>query len=240
MLRTLPFKSFMISLLIGLTMGMPFLSGCTGKGKDTVYPPPENLALAPVQRQEFVDAFLQGRWCQAESLMKQSLENYLRQDDFCRAAYNFYLMYKIKSYIAIDAPHELQEAERLASLSGNCISVPSSENPNPATPKDTQYSKLLNLDRLQELRALLQKDKDPLYASVYSRKIALRAQALKQTDMATQALEFARQIDSRQGWVVFLIEDWKMQAGLSTNPGTRAKIKNRIEILEKLIHPCAH
>jgi predicted small lipoprotein YifL len=215
------------------------LAGCGGKGKDTVYPPPDTLSLAPVQRQEFVDAFLQGHWCQAKALFDQSMENYLRQDEFCRASYNHYLMYKLKGYIEIDAPEELFEARRLASLSAACNSIPS-QGPAPArrTAKDAKYTRLLEHNKFNTLLKLLAKDVDPLYASVYARKVAVLAHAQGAQSVRNKALQLARSIDARQGWIVFLVEDWKLTGRFSTKQKTRRRIAGRIEILEDLIRPC--
>ncbi|MFW5487600.1 MAG: hypothetical protein ACNI3A_04145 [Desulfovibrio sp.] len=224
----------LLCLTILLSAG---LTACVGKGKDTVYPPPENLALAPVQRQEFVDFFLQGRWCQAKALFEQSVENYLRQDDFCRSAYNFYLLYKIKGYIGINAPEDLAEAKRLAKLTESCTSVPVATSSAP-TPKDVEYTALLDSKQFTQLLGLLKKDKDPLYASVYARKIAIQAQRDTTYDVASTALSFAKQLDAQQGWIVFLVEDWKLLSKLASNDVARKRIDQRIKILQNLIHPC--
>ena len=78
------------------------LTSCFVPVDQSNYQQPMELGYAPVQRQEFVNAFLQGKWCEARYLFEASVEKYLRQDDFCQVSKNYVLAWKLKRYVRDD------------------------------------------------------------------------------------------------------------------------------------------
>ena len=56
-------------------------------------------------------------------------------------------------------------------------------------------------------------------------------------DLAARFLHLAREVDGRQGWVVFLVRDWQGLLSLQENEKKKQEIKNRIDYLRSLISP---
>ena len=217
------------------------LSACAASGPKGPYPPPENLRLAGVKRQEFVASFLQGRWCEARDLMAQSVEDFLRRDDPCAAAYNHLTLWRLKAYVGLEDEDARQEAMRLRAVGMGC---PGSEQlamldeDAPAPARDRRYASLLDADDDAALLRALEDEDDALYASVYARKAAARALDAARPDRARPFLNLARALDGDRGWVVFLLEDWKLEARAADNDGDRNAIAQRIAILDALVDTC--
>lgn len=218
-----------------------FAAGCFSPRAREPYPPPARLRAATSERFDFVDSFLQGYWCDAEQLFTRSVEGYLRQDDFCEAAANYVLAWKLTSYIDRPDGTLLEKAEQLKRTGVPCPDVSPYDPYQPAaaaTPEERSYLALLRQDRFDQLYATLLDQEDPLFRSVYARKGARAAMKSGNMKKAGEMVELARKTDAAQGWTVFLRLDWSLAEALATDPVQRARIKDRIQVLQNLIQPC--
>jgi len=213
------------------------LAGCSGRARP-VYPPADSVRLAVVQRQDFVNAYLHGRWCDAEVAFERSIGNFLAQDDFCGAARNYILAYKLRSYSNVDLPELLERADELASLDPECAYGKQESTGLSVSKKDQHYLDLMKNEQFSILKNELKSEDDPLFASVYARKAARAALCADQPDLAEELVSTARDIDARQGWIVFLIEDWKLRKSMASSDQDRQSIEKRIDLLQKQIHVC--
>jgi hypothetical protein len=84
----------------------------------------------------------------------------------------------------------------------------------------------------------LSREENPIYASVYARKAAEAALEAGLEQRAREFIELAHSVDSRQGWVVFLRQDWLIKSAMAETPQQRQTIRERIEYLDALIRPC--
>jgi hypothetical protein len=217
--------------LLGLLF---FLSGCLG-GKQEPYPLPENIRKAPVQRQEFAALFLRGWWGEAEAVFQLSVENFLSQDDFCSAARNYVLAHRLLRYAGYENPELLKKARDLENTGRRCPDVLDESGAPVSAAKSREFNS--RLDDVQGMYAFLKKEQDPLYVSVYARKAAKKAAGKGLEDLAVRFLHLAREVDGRQGWVVFLARDWQGLLSLQENEKKKQEIKNRIDYLHSLISP---
>jgi len=218
-----------------------FLAACGGT--PSPYPPPRELAQAPRERQEFVEAFLQGRWCEAEMLFARSLDGFLRADDVCAAAYTHFLAYRLKGFAGENDQAALAAARRYQAMGLGCPELPGIPGLSTAPdaglpPKDRRYLELIEAGDYARLGRELGTEPDALYASVYGRKAARAALAAGLSADAAMLIGLARDIDARQGWVVFLVNDWTFRRELSTDPVEREAMAARITELQKRIIPC--
>jgi hypothetical protein len=227
----LPLSVIPLVALLGLFF---FLSGCLG-GKQEAYPVPDNIHKAPVQRQEFVGLFLRGWWGEAEAVFRLSVENFLSQDDFCSAARNYVLAHRLLRYAGYENPDLLQKARDMENTGQRCPDVLDEDGDPVSAPKSRELNARLN--DVQRMYDFLKKEEDPLYASVYARKAAKRAVDKGLEDLAARFLHLAREVDGRQGWVVFLVRDWQGLLSLQENEKKKQEIKNRIDYLRSLISP---
>ena len=231
-------------LFSGIITGLFALEGCFAPTGETDYPPPDNLELASTQQREFVNPFLQGRWCEAETLFAMSVENYLRQDDFCSAAHNYLLLWRLKAYLGQDDPKALENAARMKRLGLGCPDdkrlyfLDADSRDRAFSPKDRIYRSLLKKEKFSALMNRLNAEKDRLFVSVYSRKAGLSALDHRNYKAAQAFIEKARTVDAKLGWIVFLCEDWRILMALTQNPKEKQAIADRIRSLEKLVQPC--
>jgi len=219
------------------------LASCFVPVDKSNYQQPKELEFAPVQRQEFIDAFLQGKWCEARYLFGASVEKYLRQDDFCQVSKNYVLAWKLKRYAGDDDQALIDKARYYHRLAFNCkdLQLASLSKNVPETgysQRDALYRKLLEKNEFKALLSALKGEEDHLYASVYGRKSALAAIAAKKPPFARGLVEQTRALDARQGWIVFLREDWRILHQLAPDH-QKEIIAERINALGKLIQPCA-
>lgn len=234
-----PFPAFL--LLVAFCL---WASACTPSGPRSPYPPADSLRMAEPQRHEFVQLFLQGRWCEARAAFERSVENYLMQDDFCSAARNHVLAWKLKEHLGMGDQADLEAARILVRTGRDCPGVPVPAPDSDASvhtllhEKDLQYREMIADSRFKALSARLMAEPDPLYASVYGRKAALAALRSGQADQAEALILQTRDLDARQGWVVFLIQDWKILHDLTKDSDRKEEILQRIEKLEDLVQPC--
>jgi hypothetical protein len=227
----------MTRILLPCLAAALLLAGCMA-GPTQPYPEPETRQKAADQREEFLEAFLSGRWCEAQSLFRASTLDYLRQDDFCAAAYNYRLAWRLTAYLSIPDQSLRKRAARLAELGLDCSGDPGGENGRFAGPRDEAWEKLVSEKRFDELLSRVRGEEDALYASVYARKGARQAMAQGDEDAARRLLRTARQRDARLGWLLFVIEDWKLLADLENNDRRARLISERIRRLEQLVEPC--
>ncbi len=231
----------------GLILGVLFLQACSLK-KSEPYPRPAAFSQTPALHQEIIQEFLQGRWMTARSLFAQTKENLLRQDDFCAVARLYVLAYKLHAYLGVDYPHLLDKAVAFSQQGLDCGPDLNDRHALVAVPADNVLAAMLNKGKWKALHDHLAHLANPLFVSVYARKAAVRTgQSANKDDAAwTQAfLDQARSIDSNRGWVVFLVQDWKLQLKLETqgilkptNPTRQQCIKQRIQTLLDLVTPC--
>lgn len=253
--RTVSLRILILALLGAL---VATLWACGPSRPRSAYPTPDTLRMAEAQRHEFIQLFLQGRWCEAQGMFERSLEGYQLQDDFCSAARNHLIAWKLHQYLDLEADRHLEAARNLAGTGLACpgLALPDADEAHGVriedhlTPKDRAYRELLGQGAFTDLAARLRTEPDPLFASVYGRKAARAALDADQADRPDQArmlIHQTRELDARQGWVVFLIEDWSLALELAPElalelgkaPEEARHIRNRIDHLRDLIQPCS-
>jgi len=219
------------------------LSGCVSFYDKTVYPPASELKLAESWRHEFVNLYLQGRFCEAKNQFEKSIRAFLMQDDFCSAAENYALFHNLKMYSDVRDNYLFETALKLRKLGGGCpelealFSCAQDDCRGEINSKDAYYRKLLSgKDYPKFLKAVSGED-DKLYASVYLRK-AVRLAVLENRGWAKRFLEEAVKIDSARGWVVFLCEDWSIMADLEEGTEARENMLEHVRMLSTILQPC--
>lgn len=225
----------------------PTLWACGPSKPRSAYPPPDTLHMAEAQRHEFIQLFLQGRWCEAQGMFERSLESYQLQDDFCSAARNHLIAWKLHQYLNLEADHHLEAARNLAETGLVCpvLNLPGADAThemqagNHLTPTDRAYREMLEQGAFAALAARLHTESDPLFASVYGRKAAKAALKADQLKQARMLIQRTRELDARQGWIVFLIQDWNFILSLDPDPAEARHIQNRVDLLRGLIQPCS-
>lgn len=218
-------------LLLGILFS---ICSCASKTQEP-YPVPKNLRLAPEQRQEFVGLFLRGWWNEAEAVFSASIDNYISQDNFCAAARNYVLAARLLKYIGRDGSPLLEKARKLRNTGQKCPRVFNEKDEPVNVAKNVQYARML--ESSAQTKSMLEKEKDPLYRSVYARKAADRALENKDFSLAEDFLTMARKVDAKHGWIVFLIEDWKYVLRFEKDRERIRQIRNRIQYLRKMIVP---
>lgn len=219
--------------------------GCASPAPRDDFPAPNYLSIAQNQRNDFVQAFLQGRWCEAENLLALSTENYLQMDRFCDAAYNYLLSWRLNAYVGQDDPNALDKASKMRELGDGCTEHPrlaipqGGQVPQESVPeKDAGYRSMIQERDFEALARILGREDNELYASVYARKAARAAIQEGDAGSADRFAEMALAIDSRQGWVVFLRQDWLIKAELADSEKDKQTIFERIGYLDAFITPC--
>jgi hypothetical protein len=233
-----------LTLLVAL---FPALWACGPSKPRSAYPPPDTQHRAEAQRHEFIQFFLQGRWCEAQGVFERSLESYQFQDDFCSAARNHLVAWKLHQYLDLEADHHLEAARNLAETGLACpdLNLPGTDAAHemPAgdhlTPTDLAYREMLEQGAFTALAAKLRAEQNPLFASVYGRKAAKAALEADQLEQARMLIHRTRELDARQGWIVFLIQDWNVILSLTPDPAEAHHIQNRVDLLLGLIQPCS-
>ncbi len=220
-----------ITLLAALA-ALGSLGACAPRASDLPYPPQPDPAQEAVQRRDFVDSFLQGRWCEARVLYEDAVDGAVRRDALCEAAATARLAARMKAYLGLPAPEEERAAKDYLRAGLDC---PGFEAP-PA--RDEALTALLAAGDWAGLLRAVRAEKDGLYASVYARKGALAALEAGHGEDALALVEAARAVDARQGWVAFLRQDWAIRLRLETDEDTRRAIRERIELLGSRIEPC--
>ncbi|PTN38057.1 hypothetical protein [Desulfonatronum sp. SC1] len=236
-----------VASLMLIVMFFSSLWACGPSQPRSAYPPPDTLRMAEAQRHEFIQLFLQGRWCEAQGLFERSLESYHIQDDFCSAAQNHLIAWKLHQYLNLDADHHLSAARDQAGTGLDCpgLNLPDLDAVHevPAddhlTPRDRTYRKMIDQGAFTALTAKLRAEPDPLFSSVYGRKAAKAALDADHPDQARTLIHQTRELDAEQGWIVFLIEDWSFILSLTPAPDEVRHIQNRIGLLRNLIQPCS-
>jgi len=191
------FRILKLFLVFSMLAGLFALQGCAPANK-APYPAPSNLGLAPMQQREFVESFLQGKWCEAETLFAMSLENYLRQDDFCSAAHNYLLFWRLKAYLGEDDASALENAKRMKRMGLGCPKderlyfLDADQRDQAFSPKDQAYRSLLEKEKFSTVMNRLNAEKDRLFVSVYSRKAGLLALDRGENEIAGAFFEKAR------------------------------------------------
>jgi len=220
-------KSFISPL-----MALILLAGCSTGADRSPYPAPGSEQEASRQRRDFVDSFLQGQWCACEDQYALSLESSLRTDDFCAAAKTAGLAARLREYVGLPADDLWNEARRYRDAALGCGAQ------DDLTERDKAYGALVKQGAFEALGKRLAAEEDSLFASVYARKGAREAIERGDTAQAGALIELARKRDARQGWVVFLREDWRLKLLIEDNPQQREHIHDRIRILDEQILPC--
>ena len=220
--------------LILLIFNIAWTGGCAPGADPAPYPVDRSLDLAALQQRDFVDSFLQGRWCEAATLYASSVEGSIRRDDFCAAAGTARLGVRLKAYLGQEAPAEAAQARRLAEAAGDCPAL--AEDAAPL--RDRRYTALIEGGEFARLASQLTEEQDALYASVYARKGAAAALEAGDADMAGALWELARATDAAHGWVAFLREDWRLRLAMDHDPEEQKAIHARIGILDEQIVPC--
>ncbi|WP_462323553.1 hypothetical protein [Desulfoplanes sp.] len=207
----------------------------------TPYPPAEVLSQAPSLRQDFIQEFLQGRWATARSLFSRTEEYFLRRDNFCAVARTYILAYKLHAYLGINYPHLLDKANIFSQQGLDCGLLFDASGRPVKTTTDLDMDVLLADSQWRAIHDSLLSMDDPLFVSVYGRKAAQQAILSTEDGDGKWARIFigqAHDVDSSRGWILFLIEDWKLSLALERNQERKHWIKKRIDTLYTLIGPC--
>jgi hypothetical protein len=226
-----------------LIMGI-CLSGCASfyQNKDP-YPPAGEVKMAESWRHEFVNMYLQGRFCEAKVQFEKSVRAYLMRDDFCSAAENYMIFHNLKMYSDVRDKYLFETALKMRRLGGGCpklealFSCAQDDCRGEINPRDAYYRKLLSGKEFDKFLKVVSGEEDKLYASVYFRK-AVRIAVLNSREWAKRFLEEAIKIDSGRGWVVFLCEDWSIMADLEAGIEERERMLERVRILSAVLQPC--
>lgn len=208
------------------------LAACAPAADPSPYPVDGTLALGPQQRRDFVDSFLQGRWCEARELYVEAVDKAVRRDDLCQAARTARLAARLKQYIGRTDEDARRAAEEYAAAAIGCPEL------QDIPERDRRYGARIEAGAFDALARDLELEPDALYASVYARKGARAALERGQKADALRLAEAARTVDAQQGWVTFLREDWLLRLELTDNQEHRQAIRERIAILERRIDPC--
>ncbi|GAU09319.1 hypothetical protein [Desulfoplanes formicivorans] len=230
-----------INLAVCIVLVAVLLQGCSlGSGPKSLYPPPAALSQTASLRQDFIQEFLQGRWTTARSLFIQTCDNLLRQDDFCAVARMYVLAYKLHAYLGVTYPHLLDKAVDFSQQGLDCTLKTHDRDALLVGPRDRTMQDLLDRSDWPTIYSYLKKLGDPLFVSVYARKAAGKAASSPDKDSAwaNTFLKLAHDVDSRQGWVLFLIQDWKGQRSLEKDPVRQRFMDQRINSLLDLVSPC--
>lgn len=231
-------------LILALLASIP---ACGPSRPRSVYPPPDTLRMAESQRHEFIHLFLQGRWCEAQGMFERSLEGFQLQDDFCGAAHNHLIAWKLHQYLQLDAEHHLVAARKLTATGLSCpaLHLPgAAADHEPAQeehlgPADQAYRELIRQGAFTTLANRLRAESDPLFASVYGRKAARAALGQGAMEPARTLMHQTRELDAAQGWIVFLIQDWTILLEMTAHPDRRQDMARRIALLQARIQPCS-
>ena len=198
------------------------------------YSPPSNRNIPAKQRLEFVDLFLRGRWADASIVFRKSVDNFIQQDEFCAAAKNYFFLYNLFKYLSIDRMALLKKAQSLAKLDTKCHPLVDGTD-DLLTEKDRKYKEALTNYNFSLMVSLLEKERDPLFKSVYARKAALTAKAKGRFTEAEKFLSLAYETDKKYIWTLFLMEDLKLEYKISHNDLEKQRIKKKLEILKNYI-----
>lgn len=215
-------------------------SACVTKEDTSPYPAPGYRSQAETNRRDFLQAYLAGQWCKAGQMYHSALDGYYATDDFCAAAETIFTAWKLKSYSGLDDPKLLQAARLTAQTGTDCPRIKRLLE-QPQVPTQAQEDELLKLvvsSQWERLYARLKNQEDQLLNSVYCRKAARAAILADNETWARRFLTMARELDGRQGWIVFLIQDWSLTASLEKDPLQKTHIQRRLETLANLIEPC--
>jgi hypothetical protein len=235
------YSSRIFALMSCTILVATLLPGCSlSGGTKSPYPRPEILSQTSSLRQDFIQEFLQGRWSTARSLFIQTQENLLRQDDFCSVAQLYVLAYKLHAYLGVEYPHLLDKAFIFSQQGMECCKIIGARNTILPNPRDMTIQTLLQQGGWQKIHTYLEHLDDPLSISVYARKSAVKAGQSSDEEGRNWARVFINQahsVDKNQGWVLFLIEDWKLQQGIENDPAKKRHIEERIDTLYELVTP---
>jgi len=208
---------------------------CTLAGsKDNPYSPPRASSFPVKQRFEFVNLFLRGKWHEASIVFHKSVDNFIQQDEFCAAAKNYLFLYNLFKYLSIDRKALFKKAQSLAKLDTRCRLLADSTD-DLLTEKDRKYKEALTNYNFSLMVSLLEKERDPLFKSVYARKAALTAKAKGRFTEAEKFLSLAYETDKKYIWTLFLMEDLKLEYKISHNDLEKQRIKKKLEILKNYI-----
>jgi hypothetical protein len=217
------------------------LQGCSlSGGTKSPYPRPEILSQTASLRQDFIQEFLQGQWPTARSLFLQTQENLLRQDDFCSVAQLYVLAYRLHAYLGVKYPHLLDKALDFSQQGMECSKMVGDRHTILPNSRDTKIQLLLQQGDWHTIHAYLDQLDDPLAVSVYARKAAVKAGESSDGNDRNWTRVFIKQahiVDRNHGWVLFLIEDWKLQQKIETDPAKKGYIQERIKTLFELVTP---
>jgi hypothetical protein len=226
-------------LLLLVLLILAVVMGCSPKSA----PPattPDFAAEVRKHRSGYIQAILEGRWCDAPNLFEESRRILVRTDDFCGAAANYLDLWRLTTYVGKREDRLLTLAAETSAVTSSCPEVDATLNDpvNPGTPRESRYIQLIRSGSLDLLAEELLDESNPLFKSVYFRKGALEAIRLGRHDDASRYLDQARAIDSAQGWTALLIEDWKLALALQPDENGRQRIIRRIDLLKTTLQPC--
>ncbi|MDQ7031124.1 MAG: hypothetical protein Q9M37_00185 [Desulfonauticus sp.] len=197
-----------------------FLAGCSFSGKHNLIFKSSNYVKSAYQnRIQFVNSFLQGRFCDAKIYFNKSNLFFARADDLEMIGVNYYQLYLLYKYIG-------QEKIRFYKTANFYTKDKKLSGIN----RDKFYLRLIKSGDFTELWKVIQREKNPVYQSVYCRKIARVAPK----EWKNKFLQRAFDIDKQYGWTIFLIEDWKEKKTLGSNSDADIHIK----ILQSSLENC--
>jgi hypothetical protein len=166
-------------------------------------------------------------------MFETSRQNFLMRDDICAMARNCELALWVTSWAGIPQQNLADEAQRLRFLAGEKCT------PLHPGPLDAEFTGSLEKNDWQSVQKSIHHAPDPLYASVFARKAAEQALHAKNLDLALNFTRQALATDRTQGWVVFLVLDWRLMARIASDPDERQRAEKRADLLSQAIQPCS-
>jgi hypothetical protein len=237
----------MAAALLGLSVlsALLVLTGCGGAAPPRPYPEPESGIRTFNLRRDFVDAYLRGQWSASATFYRKAVAADLSRDDFCAAAYNAHLAWRLKRFSGLTDPETRERYRKLRRLGFGCPDTPGLPAPHAAfdaamgTDKDRRYQAMVEAGRFSALASALESESDPLFASVHARKGARAALAAGSTQQARRLAGLARETDAARQWLVFLVLDWRLLAEMAETAEEEEIIGRRVDVLLGLMDRAA-
>ncbi|MDK2920764.1 MAG: hypothetical protein PWR24_321 [Desulfonauticus sp.] len=194
-----------------------FLLSCSLGSKKDPYLIKPGIDLGYDYQAKFIKHFLKGEKCKAKYYFYKSNNIFARFDKLDEIGNNYFNLYKLEKYLGKEINYLYTKAVEFNPFIQN------------KSEKDALYSKLLHQKDTSSLLNLLKKEKNPLYRSVYARKAITVAENKK---VKKNFLNLAFAVDKQYGWVLFLIEDWKLAKHILDTPEADLHIKVLTSALE--------
>ncbi|SDN29582.1 hypothetical protein SAMN04488516_101313 [Desulfonauticus submarinus] len=172
-------------------------------------------------RIKFLNSFLEGKFCDAKIYFNKSNLIFATHDKVEMIGLNFYYLYRLYQYIGEERIRFYKCSEYyLGKKLSNFIS----------SSKDLIYKRMVEQKKYHSLWLKINKEKNPIYISVYSRKVVECAPIKWKKKFLTLAFN----IDKKYGWTLFLVEDWKLKKRFFSSK----EADKHLEVLKSSLENC--